>query len=252
MPYNLLLLPIIIGYISLIYSLFFKYNSQRLSRSRILFESIALGVIIVSFGFVIRTIIQLIFPTFIPWTIDFLKIVPINKTEYFWTFIFSSLLALIFIFLSNKFIRKKFPNDIPIGWAVDKNGDEIEKLFKKSVEEGLTIQVTLKNDKVYIGFSETIPIPQKTNYLTLSPIISGYRDKETKRLVITTEYFKVVDEFIKELKNDEDSVTLNTDVIIKQDEILSAGIYEQRIYDLFNKTKQPVKPKVVNKTKPRK
>lgn len=137
-------------------------------------------------------------------------------------------------------------------WAVDKNGDEIEKLFKKSVEQGLTIQVTLKNDKVYIGFSETIPIPQKTNYLTLSPIISGYRDKETKRLVITTEYFKVVDEFIKELKNDEDSVTLNTDVIIKQDEILSAGIYEQRIYDLFNKTKQPEKPKTVRKTKPKK
>lgn len=166
MPYNLFLLPIIVGYISLIYSLFFKYNSQRLSRSRILFESIALGVVIVSFGFIIRTIIELVFPKLIHWIVDFLKIIPINKTEYFWTFIFSSLLALVFIFLSNKFIRKKFPNDIPIGWAVDKNGDEIEKLFKRSVEEALTIQVTLKNDKVYIGFSETIPIPQKTNYLT--------------------------------------------------------------------------------------
>lgn len=234
MPYNLFLLPIIVGYISLIYSLFFKYNSQRLSRSRILFESIALGVVIVSFGFIIRTIIELVFPKLIHWIVNFLKIIPINKTEYFWTFIFSSLLALVFIFLSNKFIRKKFPNDIPIGWAVDKNGDEIEKLFKRSVEEALTIQVTLKNDKVYIGFSETIPIPQKTNYLTLSPLMSGYRDKETKRLVITTDYFKVVETFIKELKEDESSVTLNTDLIIKQDEILTANVYEQKIYDMFN------------------
>lgn len=234
MPYNLFLLPIIVGYISLIYSLFFKYNSQRLSRSRILFESIALGVVIVSFGFIIRTIIELVFPKLIHWIVDFLKIIPINKTEYFWTFIFSSILALVFIFLSNKFIRKKFPNDIPIGWAVDKNGDEIEKLFKRSVEEALTIQVTLKNDKVYIGFSETIPIPQKTNYLTLSPLMSGYRDKETKRLVITTDYFKVVETFIKELKEDESSVTLNTDLIIKQDEILTANVYEQKIYDMFN------------------
>lgn len=234
MPYNLFLLPIIVGYISLIYSLFFKYNSQRLSRSRILFESIALGVVIVSFGFIIRTIIELVFPKLIHWIVNFLKIIPINKTEYFWTFIFSSILALVFIFLSNKFIRKKFPNDIPIGWAVDKNGDEIEKLFKRSVEEALTIQVTLKNDKVYIGFSETIPIPQKTNYLTLSPLMSGYRDKETKRLVITTDYFKVVETFIKELKEDESSVTLNTDLIIKQDEILTANVYEQKIYDMFN------------------
>ena len=44
-----------------------------------------------------------------------------------------------------------------------KNGDEIENLFKKSAEEALFIQITLKNDKVYIGYSETIPIPQKWN-----------------------------------------------------------------------------------------
>lgn len=64
--------------------------------------------------------------------------------------------------------------------------------------------------------------------------MSGYRDKETKRLVITTDYFKVVETFIKELKEDESSVTLNTDLIIKQDEILTANVYEQKIYDMFN------------------
>lgn len=29
-------------------------------------------------------------------------------------------------------------------------------------------------------------------------------------------------------------ITLNTDIIIKQDEILTAGIYEQEIFDKFN------------------
>ena len=101
------------------------------------------------------------------------------------------------------------------------------------------MQITLKNNKVYVGFSETIPIPQKTNYLTITPIISGYRDSETKRLHITTDYFKVVEEFIKDIEEqiDEniDSIHLNTDIIIKQDEILSASVYEQKIYDRFNK-----------------
>lgn len=139
-----------------------------------------------------------------------------------------------------------------IGWAVDKNGDEIEKLFKQSVDEALFIQITLKTDKVYIGYSEIIPIPQKTNYLTLTPILSGYR-YEKKQLHITTDYFIVVDEFLKKLDNNEKSVTLNKDVIIKQDEILTASIYKQNIFDKFNKPQfEPEKPKRVRKTKPKK
>ncbi len=104
------------------------------------------------------------------------------------------------------------------------------------------MQITLKNNKVYIGFSETIPIPQKTNYLTITPIISGYRDSETKKLHITTDYFKIVEEFIKDLEEESEgaieSIHLNTDIIIKQDEILSASVYEQKIHDKFNQTPQ--------------
>lgn len=145
------------------------------------------------------------------------------------------------MWLVNVAIRKKFKSDEPIIWAIRQNGDEIERLFKDSVEQGFAMQITLKNNKVYIGFSETIPIPQKTNYLTISPIISGYRDSETKELHITTDYFKVVEEFIKDLetKSDQevDSIQLNTDVIIKQDEILSASIYDQKVYNIFREQK---------------
>lgn len=235
MPYNLLLLPVIVGYFVLIYSHLFKYNTQRLTQNRIIFESVSVAVLIITAGFILRTIIEVILPDLTPAIVEILEIVPIRKVDYFWTIVFSCLLAIILVFISNYYIKKRFKKDEPIGWAVDANGDEIEKLFKKSVEEAVTIQVTLKNDKVYIGFSEIIPIPSKTNYLTLTPIISGYRDKDTKQLHITTDYFKVVDDFIDDVENDDNKITLNTDVIIKQDEILSAGIYEQSIFDKFNK-----------------
>ncbi|MCZ8145968.1 hypothetical protein [Flavobacterium sp.] len=189
MPYNLLLLPVIVGYFVLIYSLLFKYNTQRLTQNRIIFESVSVAIIIITVGFTLRTIVELIFPKLTPCIISFLKIVPINKVDYFWTVIFSCLITLLIVIISNYYIQRKFKKDEPIGWAVDANGDEIEKLFKRSVEEAITIQVTLKNDKVYIGFSEIIPIPQKTNYLTIIPLISGYRDKDTKQLHITTDYF---------------------------------------------------------------
>lgn len=236
MPYNLLLLPVIVGYFILIYSHYFKHNTQRLAQNRIIFESVSVALIILTIGFLLRTAVEYVFPKLIPFIISFLKIIPINKVDYLWTVVFSCAISIIFVLLTNLYLLWKFKKSQLIGWAVDKNGDELEKLFKKSVDEALFIQITLKNDKVYIGFSEIIPIPQKTNYLTLTPILSGYRD-DKKQLHITTDYFAVVDEFIEGIDENK-SITLNTDVIIKQDEILTAGIYEQKIFDAFNKPKR--------------
>jgi len=76
--------------------------------------------------------------------------------------------------------------------------------------------------------------PKKTNYLVIPPIISGYRESETKKLKITTNYFKIIEHHIENLDDDTTTVELNTDITIKQDEVLTASIYEQEIYDMFN------------------
>lgn len=235
MPYNLLLLPVIVGYFILTFSYYFKYNTQRLAQNRIIFESVSTALIIISIGFLLRTVFEIVFPSATPSIVSFLKIIPIKKVDYLWTIVFSCILTLILVWLSNMYILWKYKKNEPIGWAVDKNGSEIEKLFKRSAKEALLMQITLKNDKVYIGFSEMIPIPQKTNYLILTPVMSGYRDKETKQLKITTDYFKVIEDFFDGLDKMK-HITLNTDIIIKQDEILTAGIYEQEIFDKFNKS----------------
>ncbi|MEN1785809.1 MAG: hypothetical protein AAGF77_11805 [Bacteroidota bacterium] len=169
MPYNLFLFPIITGYLVLAFSLIFKYNVQRLSRNRILFESITVGLLIVIIGFLARTLIEAISPAFIETLLSWLAVVPIEKPKYFWTVLFSCFFTVVVLFICNQIIRKKFDRDLPIVWAIQQNGDEIEKLFKDSAEHGFAMQLTLKNNKVYIGFSETIPIPQKTNYLTITP-----------------------------------------------------------------------------------
>ncbi len=233
MPYNLLLLPVIVGYFILNHSYFFKYNTQRFSPSRIIYESISIALFLIVFGFILRTFFQWCFPSFLQEMIILLNKIPIQKVDYFWTVVFSCVLALLFVFGSNFYLKKNYQESQFIAWAVEKNGDEIEKLFKKSVEEGCLLQITLKNDKVYIGYSEIIPIPQKTNYLILTPVLSGYRD-EKKQLHITTDYYKAIDDFLKGLDTNNKSNQLNTEIIIKQDEILTAGMYEQQIFEKFN------------------
>jgi hypothetical protein len=239
LPYNLFLIPIIAGYFILVSSSLLKYNSQRLTRSRILFESILIGVITIGIGFLIRTSVEICFPKIVPYFLEKLKIIPFEKSDYFWTFFFSCLLAILFFIILEICILYFYSKNDSVVWAVKKNGDELETLLKDSALNGQTVQLTLANHKVYIGFCEETPIPQKTNYISISPILSGYRDPKTKKLTITTDYFAVVEEFINEIEKQDgvelEKITLNTDVVIKQDEIITAGIYEQEIFDKFNK-----------------
>jgi hypothetical protein len=234
MPYNILILPLCAGYFILVYSLLFKYNIQRFHQRRLLFESIIAAIIILVSAFTFRTLIELAFPKIIPYFLEKLSFVPIDKPDYFWTAFFSCVIAVILVILSNYIIKKFYGNYEPIIWAIRKNGDELEKLFERSATEGKIMQLTLKNNKIYIGFCETIPEPQKTNYLVISPVLSGYRDSETKKMEITTDYFKIIDNYVENLDDSTTSVELNTDITIKQDEILTASIYEQEIYDMFN------------------
>lgn len=89
---------------------------------------------------------------------------------------------------------------------------------------------TLKNNKVYVGFTEEIPPPHETNYLKIIPIVSGYRDSETKQITFTTEYYNALDYYGK---NPEKYNNFDMDIIIKQNEILTAGIFDSDIYEQF-------------------
>ncbi len=247
MPYNLFIIPIIAGYFIITNSSLFKYNSQRLTRSRILLESLLIGLITVGVGFLLRTLIELSYNRIISKTLEKLNSIPFEKPTYFWTFLFSCLFAIMCFALLELVILKLYDKNTAIIWAVNRHGDELETIVKDSALNGQAILLTLKNDKVYIGFFEETPIPSKTNYLSISPILSGYRDKETKKLVVTTDYFEVVEEFMSDIEEKEgvelEKITLNTDIVIKQDEIITASIYEQNIYDKFNKLDRDKKEK---------
>jgi hypothetical protein len=123
----------------------------------------------------------------------------------------------------------------PISYAVKKYGDEIEKLFRLSAITGELMQLTLKNNKVYIGFTDIIPVPKETNYLKITPVLSGYRNSETKELVITTDYFEVLEKY---MQSDIDFDIYDIDISIMQNEILTASLYSQKLWDLFHHDKK--------------
>ncbi|SHF60080.1 hypothetical protein SAMN05444483_101735 [Salegentibacter echinorum] len=233
MPYSLWILPLISGYFVITKYDYFKYKYQRLESQRLIFHSILYGIVIFFFFYIIRLIIDLTVPKLVPVFYNFLYQLPIRKYDFLWTSILTFLFTILMVKTLNFIYRKKkyFNWRKPVERAVDEYGDEIEQLFKQSATDGLPIQITLKNNKVYVDFTDKIPPPKESNYLKIIPLMSGYRKPISKEIVFTTEYFGALNYYNKNLEKHK---TFEMDTIVKQDEILTAGIFDQDIYEIFN------------------
>lgn len=235
-PYNLFILPVIFGYIFVSNSLLFKYNNQRLSPNIIVFETVTFAVIICALGFFARAFTPYFFPGLINQIACYLEVFPVKNVPYFWTVVFSCLIFIGLLFLSNFFLfffKKRLLKS-----AINKYGTELEKLLARCVEYKDMVLITLKSDKVYIGYCEQTPNPLNKQYITITPILSGYREKENKKMIITTDYFEAVSEFCKVSESgveNEDAYIVKTDTVLKVDEILTATVFDYNMYKIFNK-----------------
>lgn len=219
-PYNLLILPLTGGYFFIANFAFLKYKYQRLDTPRLLLNSILAGILITIIAFALRTFVENEYPAFYFRCCRILRLLPIERTEanrYLGTLLFSLVGIVLFTVIINGLVK--------LFW-----GDELEQLFRDSVLKAQLIQLTLKNDKVYLGIIDKIPEPKKTNYVSLIPIYSGYRNKDTKEMTITTSY-ETINLLIKEKALIPKLSKML--VIIKQDEILIAQPHDPEIYASF-------------------
>lgn len=237
-PYNLLILPLTGGYFFIANFVLLKYKYQRLDTPRLLLNSILAGIFITFFAFTIRTIIEKEYPGLYIECCKLLHFIPIERTStnrYLGTLLFSLAGIIVFTLIINGIVRLFWGYEKIISRAVDRHGDELEQLFRDSVLKAQLVQLTLKNEKVYLGVIDKIPEPKKTNYVSLIPIYSGYRNKDTKEMVITTSY-EIINLLIREKAL---TPRLNKMlVVIKQDEILIAQPHDPEIYASFKMAQQ--------------
>lgn len=237
MPESLWLFPILSGYYFLTRYVYFKYKYDRIETQRLVFNSVITGSILFFFTYLGRIIVNYFRPTLIPYIHSFLYKLPIEEQPLLWTFIFNFLFIFIFTHLLNRLLEwcDYFKKQTPVEQAVDDFGDEIEQLFKKVAKEELLVQVTLKSNKVYVGFVEYIPPPKESNYLKIIPLISGYRNYETKKVKFNTEYYKAIMLY----QSDEAKYkSFEMDLTIKQDEILVANVFDYDVYKEFEKSEE--------------
>ncbi len=84
--------------------------------------------------------------------------------------------------------------------AIKEDLDPFELLLKRAQDEGIAVSITMGNDKIYIGlithqFNPATP----TNYIGILPLQSGYRDADTKRMNLTTDYSQAQEQITQEI-----------------------------------------------------
>ncbi|EGQ9275679.1 hypothetical protein M5238_004664 [Vibrio vulnificus] len=92
-----------------------------------------------------------------------------------------------FVYRSDNERAEMFTNK----FAKDPQSPEYTQLFFRSVEFGLPILFTMSDRKVYIGYVIEI-YADDFNDINIVPIFSGYRDKDTLKLVPVTPYRDVI------------------------------------------------------------
>lgn len=241
MTTSLWFLPLVCGYFFLSRYVYKKYKYSRLETQRLIFDSFIYGVLFFILTYLFRVLIFFISPEIIYQSYNFLyNKFQINEHPLLWTIIANFIFIIAGVKLINWILKKfnYFKWQTPVEKAVDKFGDELEQLFKHTAKEENLIQVTLKNNKVYVGFVEYIPPPKESNYLKIIPVISGFRKAESKELIFTTDYY---DAILLYQSNETKYESFQMDITLKQDEIVSANIFDYDVYKAFNENNKSKK-----------
>ncbi len=228
--FDLLLLPLLGGYIFLITFTLTKFYHQRIERQRLIFNSLIITFFL--------SIIGLLFDEYILKS-SYL----INIRELIGSFIpieYSGLNQSILIFALSYPLAKLF-NFITstryiLNYVVNKWGDEYEKLFWSSLQskndEDKLLMITTKSNKVYVGYVNKISEPINNSHITVIPNFSGYRDKETQEFKFTTDYISVLQHFIN--NNEEALIDEKMGILIPKSEIVLVSRFDYNVFSRFH------------------
>ncbi len=224
MPYNLLLLPLLGGFLFFFTAHLFRFGAQRLEGYKLLFQSAIAGVILSFFARLMVLALAMTAPGAwlqARWTV--FSPFPFSATSAL-----SMILGPIAALVLNLFINPDKAKEI----EVRRNGNPMVRLFHRAARERFLVSVTMDSRKWYVGWIAESPslLPQE-RYFRLLPYMSGYRDSST------LETFRTV--FYEDALN---TPGLNPDELVQilpLDAIKTAGRFNADVYDEYFAEPEP-------------
>lgn len=222
MPFNVLLLPLLGGYIFITNWNRTRFNAKRHTGERLLFEAATAGLLFLLVAFVLVHLVTAADPALHDrWARE----VPF---PYAGTSLLAFLLGAVAWFPANWFFRR----DREARRVIQEWGDHLEVLFDRAITENRQVSVTLKSGKVYIRFVlENFDPAYDRKYITILPTASGYRSEADQELVLTTPYSNV---YLRIMESERKDISISDfRVVIPVAEVMSANLFDWDAYDEF-------------------
>lgn len=185
MRINILLLPLIGGYLFIKNTHYFGLRAIRYNNQELLLSSAAAGLCALIPSYLITIILSYYAPELN------------NSWHNILNFAYSgtALGALVLLLLAIPIERLFNDEESQIKRIIEEDNDAIERISLKALQEEKLVSITLKSNKVYVGFiSNTFFTPYRNlQSLRIIPVISGYRKEENMRIVFTTAYEYIID-----------------------------------------------------------
>jgi hypothetical protein len=230
MPYNLLLLPLLGGYIFVRKCFRTRYNALRSENYRLLFLAAEFGLYLLVLAAILRALFN-----FLTNTIPSLAYIDriwhvVFPFDYSGVAFLSFFLGLTLWRLFN--IGRKGEDEVDK--SIRDKADPLEVLLKDAMRDTKSVLLTMKNGKVYVG-------PVITNFnpayevqsVKIMPIVSGYRKSEDQTVVFNVDYFNLLEKIHK--KDPSVSARDREDIgtVVPIDEIRSVAIFSLPTYKQF-------------------
>ena len=185
MPYNLLLLPLLGGFLFLHLAHRFRFRAQRLDGYRLLVESALAGIVLLTAA---RTLVVIASSTQIGFRLGPLW-EAFSPFSYSDTGALSLLLGPVLALIMNRFVTKSQAKDLEIR----SHGNSLVRLLHQAEQSDHFISITLDSRKWYVGFvAESPNLDPQELYFRILPFVSGYREKDTLQPVRTVSYENVL------------------------------------------------------------
>lgn len=225
MPFNILLLPLLGGFVFISFWNRTRWYAQRAEKERLLLYAFLAGVVFIGISILILSV-----PPFVP-CVDALPCLPVWWAKHI-PFRYSDISVLtLFLGITTWWPLNRWWFDERTEWArvIRDEGGPLENALYQSLVERKWVMITLKNGKVYIGPVGIGFTPEKDKTIYLVPFRSGYRNPATMWLEITTDYEDVYEK-IKQSESDYENIIADFGVVIPVSEILSASLYRKDIH----------------------
>jgi hypothetical protein len=236
MPFNLLLLPLLGGYIFARKYYRTRYSALRSENYSLLFLAAQYGLVFLAIAATVRALWVLL-RYFVP------TLIVVNKL---WHALFpfdysgTAILALLFGATSWRYFNRGLSSDEEVDKAIREKGDPLEVLLKDAMRDTRPVLLTMKSGKVYVGAVTTNFNPAyEVQSIKIMPILSGYRDPKDQTVTFTTDYFSLLTQIHDQDPNVTEQDGLDLGTVIPLDEIRSVGIFSLPAYKRHFSTHHP-------------